>query len=242
MHTSSNTEVEPDGSEPREVEPREVEPREIEPRQLRADAERNRLRIIEAARDLFAERGLEVSMDEVAERAGVGVGTVYRRFANRDDLITGIFAEHLKEVVAHANDALDDPDPWAAVVDLLTWFCSVLAADRGLAAIIMRIDHSHPDIESTKAQLTRHMQEIFDRAMAAGVLRSDVSSTDFFGIFTMISAFADLTEATVPGAWRRYVELFLRGIHADPDAAAIPTPPLSEEQIRAIQQRRMDRD
>ena len=76
---------------------------EVEPRQLRADAERNRLRIIEAARDLFAERGLEVSMDEVAERAGVGVGTVYRRFANRDDLITAIFAEHLKEVTIHLS-------------------------------------------------------------------------------------------------------------------------------------------
>ncbi|AZG45105.1 TetR/AcrR family transcriptional regulator [Gordonia insulae] len=207
-------------------------------RPLRADAERNRLKIIAAARELFAERGLDVSMDDVAAHAGVGVGTVYRRFDNRDELIIGVFTEHLKGVAGRTRDALDDPDPWAAVVDLLTWFCSVIAEDRGLAAIMMRIDHSHPDIEAVKSDLTGQMEEVFARAKSAGVLRPDVASTDFFSIFTMISAVADVTRPVVPGAWRRYLELLLRAIHADPAHDVLTTPPLTDDQIRAIQQAR----
>ncbi len=214
---------------------------DVECRPLRADAERNRLKIIAAAHALFAERGLDVSMDDVAERAGVGVGTVYRRFTNRDDLVTGVFTEHLKRVAARADEALDDPDPWSAVEGLLTWFCTVMAEDRGLAAIIMRIDHSQPEIEAVKAGFSSRIEKLIDRAMAAGVLRSDLASTDVFGIFTMISAVADAMQPTVPGAWRRYLELILRAIHADADDTPIATPALTDEQLRDIQRERANR-
>lgn len=215
-----------------------AQPRDPDGRPLRADAERNRLKVIAAARKLFAERGLDVSMDEVAHHAGVGVGTVYRRFANRDELITGVFAEYLKSLVDRTRGALRGSDPWESLVELITWVGTVMAEDRGLAAVIMRIDPSHPDIESVKGELTDQIEQVFGRAMDAGALRSDVTSTDIFGILTMLSAVAEVMEPHTHGAWRRYLELLLRGIHAAPDTDKITTAPLTETQIRDIQQAR----
>ncbi|MFW0797693.1 helix-turn-helix domain-containing protein [Gordonia sp. CPCC 205515] len=204
---------------------------------LRADAERNRLRILEAARELFAERGLDVTLDDVASHAGVGVGTVYRRFANRDELIVGVLTEHLARVAEAARGALDSPDPWQAVVDLLTLMASSMATDRGLAAVIMQIDHSHPDIEATKAVLTTQLTQVYERAKAAGVLRPELASTDFFGVLTMLAAIGEKTEPIVPGAWQRYLELILDGIRAD-GRVEFTVPALTDDQIREIQRRK----
>lgn len=205
-------------------------------RPLRADAERNRLRIVAAAKELFAERGLEVSLDDVAAAAGVGVGTVYRRFANRDELIAGVFAQHLRDVSSQVSEALDAPDPWTGVVDLMTWFGSVFAEDRGLGAIMMRVDHSHPDIEPLKKQLVTGVESVFDRAVTAGAVRPGVVNTDFFGISMMLSEIARNTEATVPGLWRRYLEIMLEGIRADADRGPLHTPPMTDDQVYEIQQ------
>ena len=209
-------------------------------RPLRADAERNRRRIIAAAHELFAERGLDVSLDDVAAAAGVGVGTVYRRFANRDELVVGVFAAHLEQVAEQTEDVLaDDGDPWTAVVTMVTTVCTAMAEDRGLAAIIMQIDHTDPAIATVKTRMTERMREVFDRAHAAGVLRPDVVQTDLFSIFSMVSAYAEITEATVPGTWRRYLQLLLDAIHAAPPSGPLQTPPLTEEQIHEVQACRM---
>lgn len=206
-------------------------------RKLRADAERNRQRIIAAARELFAERGLEVTLDDVAEHAGVGVGTVYRRFANRDELIVGVFAHHLSEVAEQARATLDESDPWQAVVDILTLVVSSMAADRGLGTMIMTIDHSHPDIVAAKAVLTERLQQVLERAHAAGVTRPDLGSTDFFPILTMLKAVAENLETAAPDAWRRYLGLILDGIRADGRDPLWGTP-LTTAQIQEIQQRK----
>lgn len=205
-------------------------------RPLRADAERNRRRIIAAAHELFAERGLDVSLDDVAAAAGVGVGTVYRRFANRDELIVGVFAAHLEEVAEETERVLaSGTDPWESVVTMVTTVCTAMAEDRGLAAIIMQIDHTDPAIATVKSRMTERMREVFDRAHAAGVLRPDVVQTDLFSIFSMVSAYAEITEATVPGTWRRYLQLMLDAIHAAPPSGPLRTPPLTEEQLHEVQ-------
>lgn len=210
-------------------------------RPLRADAERNRLRILAAARELFAERGLDVSLDDVADAAGVGIGTVYRRFANREELINGIFVEHLKTVADQVGEAIENPDPWGAVVELTTWMGTVMAQDRGLAAIIMTIDHSQPDIAARKLEMTAGLDKVFTQAMDAGVLRPGLSSSDFFGIFTMLSAVADISEPVVPGTWRRYLQILLDGIHIDGSARhELSVPPASNEQIREMQRVRLE--
>src|SRR5690349_10234156 len=86
---------------------------------LRSDAARNRERILVAAEEVFATRGLEATLDDIAAHAGLGVGTVYRRFANRDELVDALFAEKLNVVAARARAVLDEPDSWVAVRRLL---------------------------------------------------------------------------------------------------------------------------
>src|SRR3954452_25583966 len=105
-------------------------------RPLRADAERNRTRLLDAARELFAERGLDVSMDEIAHHAGVGVGTAYRRFGSRDELIGALFEARMEEYVALAEDALREPDAWVALTGFLERSLAMQAADRGLKDLV----------------------------------------------------------------------------------------------------------
>lgn len=209
---------------------------DVEPtRPLRADAERNRLRIVAAARELFAQRGLDVSLDDVAEAAEVGVGTVYRRFANRDELIAAIFVEHLKAIDAKAAAAIDNDDRWAAVVDLMTWMAESMAEDRALAAIIMRVDHTHPDIAAVKDGMTARVREVFVRAQEVGVIRPDLAVTDFFVLFLMLSSVAEVTQPEMPGTWRRYLDLLLDAIAAEPRRSPLSMPPMTEAQLRHIQ-------
>ena len=198
-------------------------------RPLRADAERNRQRVIAAARHLFAARGLDVSLDDVADEAGVGVGTVYRRFANREELILGVFVDHLKTFVGRIEKAVDNPDPWQGLVDLMEWAGEMFAEDRGLAAIVMSIDHNEPQIQALKRQMGELVSRLFNRAHAAGVVRPDVSSTDFFGFFTMLSAVAEKTEPTVPGLWRRYLGLLIDAISAEKQHRPLPVPAMTDE-------------
>ncbi len=204
-------------------------------RPLRADAERNRLRIIAAARDLFAERGLEVTLDDVAEHAGVGVGTVYRRFDNRDQLVEGVFVEHLHDVAARVATTLESPDTWDGVVTLFTFIGESMAANRGLASVMMRIDHTAPAIETAKLAMTSLIDEVHRRGVDAGVIRPEIERTDFFAFFTMLSGIADVTQSTAPGTWRRYVELMLDSIRADGHRQPLTTPALTDEQISAAQ-------
>lgn len=177
-------------------------------------------------------------MDDVAAHAGVGVGTVYRRFTNRDELIEGIFVEHLNTVRTHLQASLDNPDSWDGLVDLLTFMGQTMAADRGLAAIMMRIDHTAPVIEAAKEKMTQGMQDVIERARASGVIRPDFAPTDMFLMFNMVCTCADITETTVPGAWRRSLEMLLDSMRADGRRVPLTTPPLTVEQIHAAQSAR----
>src|SRR5688500_1594373 len=102
------------------------------PRPLRADAERNRARILAAAAEVFAERGLDVSLDDIAAHAGVGVGTVYRRFPDKDALIDALFEDKIDRVVALADDALEIEDPWEGFTTFMRGMCRMPAGGRRL--------------------------------------------------------------------------------------------------------------
>src|ERR1044072_5669499 len=98
---------------------------------LRADAERNRQRLLTAAKELFAQRGVEVTLDEIARHAGVGTGTAYRRFPNKDALIEALMADRIAEIGAIAEESLKDPDPWRAFAGFFERGLALMAADRG---------------------------------------------------------------------------------------------------------------
>src|SRR3954470_15574378 len=105
-------------------------------RPLRKDAELNRERLLAAARELFATRGLEVTLNEIAHHAGVGVGTAYRRFANKEEVIDALFEERLQDVVSVAEEALSATDAWAGLVSFLERSLDMQFGDRGLTEIM----------------------------------------------------------------------------------------------------------
>src|SRR5438270_1150238 len=107
------------------------------PRPLRRDAELNRQRILVAAKEVFAERGLEATLDEIAKHAGLGVGTVYRRFPNKEALIDALFEEGFAQIVQLTEQALAEPDAWDGLVGLLTGMAEVQAADFGLRDVML---------------------------------------------------------------------------------------------------------
>src|SRR6266699_1710582 len=108
-----------------------------EVRPLRRDAERNRQRILKAASEVFNERGLEVSLDEIARYAGVGVGTVYRRFRTKEELVAALCKERIDSVAALADEALQAPDPWSGLVSLMEQMAELMAGDLGLRLMLM---------------------------------------------------------------------------------------------------------
>src|SRR4051794_32283466 len=106
-------------------------------RPLRRDAERNRQRILQTAEQVFADRGLDVSLDEIAQQADVGVGTVYRRFPTKEALVEALFVRRLREVVGVGREALADPDPWRGLVTFIERASDLLANDRGLREVML---------------------------------------------------------------------------------------------------------
>src|SRR3982750_4911237 len=110
-------------------------------RPLRRDAERNRQPILEAARAAFAEDGLSVTLDEIARRAGVGVGTIYRRFPDKEQLIDALFEDQMRTFVARADECLEAKDPWDGLMSFLDQACHTHAADRGFKEVALTGAH-----------------------------------------------------------------------------------------------------
>ncbi|WP_067660079.1 TetR/AcrR family transcriptional regulator [Nocardia harenae] len=202
------------------------------PRRLRADAARNQERIVAAARELFGERGLEISLDDVAERAGVGVGTVYRRFAGKKELIVQVFARQMDDFVAAAERAGRNPDPWAGLVEFFEYACRHLAGSRGFSEVILELDDRIERFAELRERMQPPLNRIVERARAAGDLHPDVQTTDLFALVHMIDSFAEFCRPVAPETWRRYLAVALNGVRGD-GAARLPLcePALTEEQI-----------
>lgn len=200
---------------------------------LRADAERNRTRIVEAALSLFAQRGLSVALEEVAAHAGVGIGTLYRRFGERDALIAAVFLHRVNDFADHAERAIDDADPWQGLVSLVTYAGESFTANRGLAEVLTRPDRGDSRFMIGNDRIEKCLRTVYQRAHAVGVLRPDVTATDLVVLLQMIAMVVRLTEDAAPGTWRRYRELLLDSVRAS-GHVPLSTPPLTDEQLRII--------
>jgi len=196
-----------------------------DPTALRADAERNRQRILDAACELFARSGLDVPLEEVAKRAGVGIATLYRRFPTRQELTAAAFVRTISTYLEVVDRAVREKDPWRGVVDLVEGLCALQAADAGLRDLLAT---SFPETDETD-ELVRTAQErvdaLLDRAKEAGMLRRDVVSEDVVLIVLGNSEVVARTHERIPGAWRRYAALMLEAFRARPDAVPLPEPP-----------------
>jgi AcrR family transcriptional regulator len=201
---------------------------------LRRDAERNRQRILEAARQGFAERGLSITLDEIARLAGVGVGTVYRRFPNKELLIDALFEERIGEVAAVAEVALRDEDAWSGLRTFLEGAIELLASDRGLRELVLGSAHTPERIIRARGQIKPRVEELVARAQAQGTLREDLDATDLPLILMMLDTVVDTTRAVDPDTWRRTLGIVLDGLAARRDApSALPAPGLAVEQLDA---------
>jgi AcrR family transcriptional regulator len=201
---------------------------------LRADAERNRLRIVEAARQVFAEQGLDAPMNEVARRAGVGIATLYRRFSTREDLITSVFAEKMSAYAAAIDDALADPDPWHSFCTYIERVCAMQAADHGFTEVLTLTFPTAEGFEAKRHESYVGFTELIVRAKDAGRLRPDFSAEDLVLLLMANAGVIAATGDAAPDAWRRVVaymcQAFAAG-HAEP----LPAAPSEEAVYQAMQ-------
>ena len=206
-------------------------------RPLRADAERNRRRILDAAAELFTERGLDVTLNDVARHAGVGVGTVYRRFPDKDDLIDALFQERLAAMAAVVEKALEDPDPWHALESAIADMLALQEADRGLKELLLSNARGRATTSSLRDRMGPLVGQLVARAKESGALRPDIEKQDFPLIQVMLGAVIDIARDESPGLWRRYLEILLQGLRADPGPPpplATPVPP--EDRMQCVMQ------
>jgi AcrR family transcriptional regulator len=201
---------------------------------LRRDAERNRRRILEAAREGFAQRGLGITLDEIARLAGVGVGTVYRRFPNKEQLIDALFEDRIGEVATLAETTLADDDAWRGLTTFLEGAVALLASDRGLRELVLGSKYGPARVTRARSRVKPLVDRLVERAQASGALRGDMSATDFPLILYMLDAVVDATREVDPETWRRALAIVLDGLAAHRDAPTpLPAPALDDEQLDA---------
>lgn len=203
-------------------------------RPLRRDAERNRQRILRAAAEVFTERGLQATLDDVAHRAGVGVGTVYRRFRDKEALVEVLFTERVDTLVGYAEDALAEPDPWTGLTTFLGQAASLISGDRGMRQILMFANYGRGRVDQARARLLPVVSLLIQRAQEAGAVRADLRPTDVPLIQFMCGAAAEYAGHVRPDIWRRYLALLIDGLRPG-NATALPEPALSpDEMVRAM--------
>jgi AcrR family transcriptional regulator len=197
---------------------------------LRADAQRNREAVIAAAREVFAELGLEAPLEEIARRAGVGIGTLYRRFPSRSDLADAILASTVESQVAAAEAALAIADPWDGFVYYLEETGRRQATDRGFNDMMsMRLPRV-TKAEAAKKRMFELSEQIIARAQASGQLRADVTQEDLAFLAWANTRIMQATQEVSPQAWRRHLGLLLDGFRAE-RAHPLPVPPLTPRQV-----------
>jgi AcrR family transcriptional regulator len=206
-------------------------------RPLRADAERNRQRIIVAAKTLFAERGVDVSVEDIACAAGVGIGTFYRRFPDRESLVEAIFESKLEQIAHLARAALQIEDPWEAFRTYILTVARMHARDRGLKDVLLCSERGRERVAATRATIRPLTIELLERAQAAGVLRDDVAAYDIPMIHQAISAIADITRDVAPDYFERILTLIVDGLARERTPTPMLAAPLEAEQFDAVMNR-----
>lgn len=189
---------------------------------LRADAERNRQRLLAAAKDLFRTRGLHVTLDDIARHAGVGTGTAYRRFANKDELIDALMADRIAEIGRIAEDCLEEADPWTGLTAFFERALELQAADRGLKEVLFSYGRGRVRSNEARRRMGPPVTKLVRRAVEAGVVRADMATTDVPVINFMLSLVVDLGRELEPDLYRRYLAIFLDGLRPREDAEPLP--------------------
>jgi AcrR family transcriptional regulator len=221
-------------------------------RPLRADAERNRRLILDVAARVFAERGLGATLNDIAHEAGVGVGTVYRRFADKDAVIDALFDVKFSVLVDLARAAHDAPTAGDGLRTFLWGAAEARARDRGLAQVLAGARGPREEANRKREMLHELVADLVARAQAEGSVRPDVAASDVPMFMLMIGAVADGTRGVADDVWQRYARLLIDSLApapaptsspvpsaslAPPTGEALDPPPLRLDQVYAALQR-----
>ncbi|MFG2684018.1 TetR/AcrR family transcriptional regulator [Streptomyces sp. NPDC048392] len=195
------------------------------PAELRADARRNRERVLEAAREVFAAQGVDAPISAVARRAGVGVATLYRRFPTRSALVTAAFEDQLAECATALEEALADPDPGHGLYGLLERVCVTLITDRGFETVFLADFPEALDYDRERACAEEALSHLIQRARAAGRLREDFDPADITLLLLAVSGLAGQPPETALPAARRLLTYLFQSFQAHPPSRPGPLPP-----------------
>jgi AcrR family transcriptional regulator len=179
---------------------------------LRADAERNRRRILDAASELFAAKGLGVGLDEIAQHAGVGVATAYRRFPEKDVLIDALFEERADALQAAAEKGLAEADDWQCLVTFMTEAVALHAGDQALKQLVFQGTGGEARVKQIRARMAPLAKQILARAHASGRLRPEIEATDLIMSQFMVAGLGDFGSPAGFELWRRALDLVLDGL------------------------------
>jgi AcrR family transcriptional regulator len=189
-------------------------------RPLRADARRNRERVLEAAKAVFSEEGREAQMDDVARRAGVGVGTVYRHFPTKEALVSALAGSMFAKVLEGARSAMELEDPWEALTGALWRGAEILASDRAFNEIAGQAEV--PFSEELQLEMYTIFTALLERAQASGDLRPDVVIDDI-PMFMCGIGMATVKPHACPGSWRRHLAIIIDGLRAANASGPLPS-------------------
>lgn len=184
---------------------------------LRADAARNRLKVLEAARICFSETGHDAQMSDIARRAGVGVGTVYRHFPTKESLAHAIVEHRFQQIVEFLRtEVLPDPDPWNGIVRSLEYCATMQEQDRGYIETVTAMVGGNKFDERAVAELNELTETVLRRARAEGSVRPDLTAAD------MSPLYIGLAQVVLAGVidWRRYLDILLDGLRRRPGQTA----------------------
>ena len=195
---------------------------------VRKDVARNRALLLASAKVVFAEQGLDATLDDIAKHAGVGTGTAYRHFANKQEIAAEVLGQASESMTQDALDALEIDDPWLGITTFFETIMGRAAVNRGLHESLAIPRASHEVL--VRQQLVDSVTTLFARAKAAGVIRADADPTDAGVILSMLVPVFDMAAVTSPDLWRRYLWLLLDGLRA----TGVPALPVAAMPVESI--------
>lgn len=199
----------------------------------RRDAERNRSRILAAARTVFAAEGLGASMASVARESGVGIATLFRHFPAKEDLVAAVFADRMDAYAEAAEASLADPDPWHGLTAYIETVSAMQASDYGFADVLTISLPAARGLKKRRDDAYHAVVELIGRAKAAGQLRDDFSPEDMVLLHMAAAGVIGATGGHAPDAWRRVVALMIQAYQA-PARGPLPDAPQPGALYRAM--------
>jgi AcrR family transcriptional regulator len=197
---------------------------------LRSDARRNRAALVASARELFAREGVDVPVEEITHHAGLGMGTLYRHFPTKDELIDAVLELAFAEILRLAKEAVAEQDAWAGFTGFLEQALELHAQNRGVKDMLASRQHGARHADAMRRRIRPLLARLVERAQEQGTLRADLTPEDLPLLFWSAGRVIETTGRIAPGAWRRYLGLLLDGLRADA-ATPLPEPPLTRAQI-----------